>query len=82
VKARPDNEPIFSVFGGFRQDNDRRFWIENFETQEDNYDIEADAGQMTTGCRNPSPDVPQCLDNRCGAYRMIGMRLKNEIAQQ
>ena len=49
VKARPDYEPLFSILDGLRQDTDRRFWIEPVEAQEDNCDIEADTGQMSTG---------------------------------
>ena len=49
VKARPDYEPLFSILEGLRQDADRRFWIERVETQEDNCDIDADTGQMSTG---------------------------------
>jgi hypothetical protein len=49
VKARPDYEALFSILDGLRQDTDRRFWIEPVEAQEDNCDIEADTGQMSTG---------------------------------
>ena len=49
VKARPDYEPLFSILDGLRHDADRRFWIERLEAQEDDCDIEADTGQMSTG---------------------------------
>jgi hypothetical protein len=49
VKHQPDYEPLFSIMGKLRKDNDRHFWIENFESQGDNCDIEADTGQMGTG---------------------------------
>jgi hypothetical protein len=49
VKARPDYEPLFSILDGMRQDTDRRFWIERLEASEDNCDIEADTGQVSTG---------------------------------
>jgi len=49
VKARPNYEPLFSILDRMRRDADRRFWIEQMEPQEDNCDIEADTGQMSTG---------------------------------
>ena len=49
LKARPDYEPLFSILDGLRHDADRRFWIESFVTPEDNCDIEADTGQVSTG---------------------------------
>jgi hypothetical protein len=49
VKARPDYEPLFSILDGLRQDANRRFWIERLEAQENNCDLEADSGHMSTG---------------------------------
>ena len=49
VRARPDYEPLFSILDGLRHDADRRFWIESFMTSEDNCDVEADTGQVSTG---------------------------------
>jgi hypothetical protein len=49
VKARLDYMPLFSILDGLRQDADRRLWIEGLEAQENNCDIEADAGQMSAG---------------------------------
>jgi hypothetical protein len=49
LKARPDFTPLFSILDGMRQDPDRRIWIECLEAQENNCDIEADTGQMSTG---------------------------------
>lgn len=51
VKARPDYEPLFSILDGLRHDADGRFWIESFVTQEDNYDVEEDLGQVSTGVK-------------------------------
>jgi hypothetical protein len=49
VKARPDYEPLFSILDRLRQETDRRFWIKCLKAQEDNCDIEAATGQMSTG---------------------------------
>ena len=49
VKARPDYEPLFSILNGLCSDAERRYWIECLEAQEDNYDIEADTGQVSIG---------------------------------
>ena len=49
VKTRPDYEPLFSILDGMHQDPDRRFWVEQMETQEDNCGIEEDTGHMSTG---------------------------------
>jgi DNA invertase Pin-like site-specific DNA recombinase len=49
VKVRPDYEPLFSILDGLRPDAERRYWIECLEAQEDNCDIEADTGQVSTG---------------------------------
>ena len=49
LKVRPDYEPLFSILDGLRHDDDRRFWIESFVTPEDNYDVEEDTGQVSTG---------------------------------
>lgn len=49
VKARPDYESLFSILDRLRQDAARRFWLERFEAQENNCDIEADTGHMSTG---------------------------------
>jgi len=49
VKARPDNEPLFSILDGMRQDANRRFWIEQTEAQENNCDIGEDTGQVSIG---------------------------------
>jgi hypothetical protein len=49
VKAQPDHEPLFSILDGLRLDAERRYWIEGLEAQEDNCDIEADTGQVSTG---------------------------------
>ena len=51
VKARPDYEPLFSILGGMRQDDDRMFWIDRLEAQENNCDIEADTGQTSIGVK-------------------------------
>jgi hypothetical protein len=48
VKARPDYEPLFSILDGLRLDGERRYWIERLEAQEDNCDIEVDAGRVST----------------------------------
>ena len=49
VKTRPDYEPLFSILDGLRSDREVRYWIECLETQEGNWDIEADARQVSTG---------------------------------
>ena len=49
VKARPDYEPLFSILDGLHPDGERRYWAEFIEAQEDNCDIEADTGQVSTG---------------------------------
>lgn len=49
VKARPDYEPLFSILDGLCPDGERRHCTERLEVQEDNCDIEADTGQMSTG---------------------------------
>src|SRR3990172_1528564 len=51
VKARPDYEPLFSILDGLRPDGEWRYWIERLDAQVDNCDIEADAGQMSTGVK-------------------------------
>jgi hypothetical protein len=66
LKARPDYEPLFSFLDGLRQDADRRFWIERVEAQEDNCDIEAATGQMSTGVEivlQMSDKTSTCLAN-------------------
>ena len=40
---------LFSILEGLRQDSESRYWIERLEEQENNYDIEADNGQIGTG---------------------------------
>ncbi len=49
VKARPDYEPLFSILNGLRQDDDRRFWLERSEAQENHCETGADTGQSSTG---------------------------------
>jgi hypothetical protein len=49
VKARPDYEPLFSILHGMHKDADRQFWVERMKAQENNCDIQADTGQMSTG---------------------------------
>jgi hypothetical protein len=34
---------------GLRSDEEGRYWIECLEAQKDNWDIEADTGQVSTG---------------------------------
>jgi len=38
VKTRPDYEPLLSILDGLRQDDDRRFWLERLDAQENNCD--------------------------------------------
>jgi hypothetical protein len=45
----PDYEPLFSILDGLRQHTNTQLWIERIEAQENNCDIEADTGQMSTG---------------------------------
>jgi hypothetical protein len=35
-----------------RQETDRRFWIERLEASEENYAVEEDIGQASTGFEN------------------------------
>ncbi|MEJ2598820.1 MAG: hypothetical protein P8Z00_10835 [Anaerolineales bacterium] len=49
IKPQPDYEPLFSILGKLSRNNDRHFWLENFETQGDNRDIDADIEQVGTG---------------------------------
>ncbi len=51
VKARPYYEPLFSILDGMRQDPGWRFWIERLEATGDNFDIEEDLGQVSTGVK-------------------------------
>ena len=44
VKACPDDEPLFSILGGLRLDNERRYWIKRSEIEANNSDIESDNG--------------------------------------
>jgi len=49
LKVRPDYEPLFSILDGMRLDSERRYWIENKETEGNICDIEVDYGQMSAG---------------------------------
>jgi len=49
VKTRPDYEPLFSILNGVRQDDDRRFWLERSEAQENHCETGADTGRSSTG---------------------------------
>ena len=52
VKARPDYEPLFAILDRLHPDAERRYWLEeSLETQEDNCDIAADTGQVSTGVK-------------------------------
>ena len=83
VKARPDYEPLFTILDRLHPDAERRYWLEeSLETQEDNRDIAADPGQVSTGVKTSPVNVPQCLDKRRGVCKMRIMHFKNEIAQR
>ena len=49
MKARSDYEPLFSILDGMHSDTDKRFWKDLLEESEDNFDIEEDTGQVSTG---------------------------------
>ena len=57
-EGHPDYELLFSILGSLRLDNEKRSVIEHLRTEGDIRDIEADAGQMSTGveirCRCPT----------------------------
>ena len=82
VKACPDYEPLFSILNAMRQDADRRFWIEPLEAQENNCDIEADTGQMSTGVKIALSMSHNMLDKSRGVRTMRILHLKSEIAQR
>jgi hypothetical protein len=48
VKVRPDYDALFSLLNGLHLESERRYWIERFETQEDNQGSEKDEGQIVT----------------------------------
>ncbi len=48
MKSR-DYEPLFSILDGLSQDTNERLWIERLEALENNCDVEAYSGQMSTG---------------------------------
>ena len=60
VKARPDYEPLFAILDRLHPDTEMRYWLEvRLETQEDNSDIAADPGQVSTGVKT----LPQVSHN-------------------
>ena len=60
VKARPDYEPLFAILDRLHPDTERRYWLEeSLETQENNCDIAADPGQVSTGVKT----LPQVSHN-------------------
>jgi hypothetical protein len=66
VKARLDYEPLFSILDGLRSDEERRYWIECLQAQEDNCDIEADTGHVNAGLEillQMSDKTSTCLAN-------------------
>ena len=80
-EGHSDYELLFSILGSLRLDNEKRSVIEHLRTEGDIRDIEADAGQMSTGVEIQLPMSHNMLDKRRGVYRRIGIRLKCEIAQ-
>ena len=82
VRARPDYEPLFSILRSLRLDGEKHYWIDPREPEGDISDIEADNVQMSTGVEILLPMSHNTLTNNRGVYRMIGMRLKSEIAQR
>ncbi len=49
METRPDYEPLFSILNGLLQDDDRRFWLERSEAQENHCETRADTGQDSAG---------------------------------
>jgi hypothetical protein len=48
-----DYEPLFSIVDGLRQDTNTRLWIERLEAHENNCDVGAYTGQISTGVEIP-----------------------------
>jgi hypothetical protein len=74
-------KPLFDLLDWLRPDGESRYWIDYSGSQEHPCGAGEHAGQAGTRVTT-LPQVSQRLDKHQGVGKIMGKRLKNEIAQQ
>jgi hypothetical protein len=82
VKGNRDSEVLFWLMDGLRADTGRRYWISEKAIEVKTCDMEGRYETFNDRSQNRFSDDPQFLDNRRGAYTMVGKLVRSEIAQQ
>lgn len=82
VKARPYFDVLFQLLNTLRMDEQRRFWIAYPELDENNSDIEADTGQVSTGVKIMLQMFHNALTKTEDYEQMRLPHIKSKIALQ